>query len=116
MILTLDDLDALKDAAIERFDKRVAQADPAVCYEFDAEVARLESQLEQLYAVTASLARNEPTVEETADLWGRMVQICDEFAGRVIVLSEEHPSCKASYDHMLDIRCSAKELVDLHSA
>jgi hypothetical protein len=114
--LTFDDLDALKDAAIKRFDERLAQTDPSLCYEFDAEVARLESQLEQLYAVTASLARNEPTVEKTADLWERMVQICDEFAGRVIILSEEHPSCKASYDRMLDVRCAAKELADLHSA
>ena len=116
MILTLNDLDALKDAAIKRFDERVAKVDSDICYEFDAEVARLESQLEQLYSITASMARNEVGVAKTADLWRQMVQTCDEFAGRVQALSKAHPSCTASYDHMLDIRCAAKELVELHSS
>ena len=116
MLLTLEDIDSLKEAAIKRFNERVTQVYPDLCYEFDAEVARLESQLDQLYALTARMARNEPSVEGTSELWARLVKICDEFAHRVYELSQEHPACLASYDHMLDLRCAAEELRTLHSA
>ncbi len=116
MVVTFEDIDSLKEAAIQRFNERVTQVAPDVSGEFDAEVARLESQLEQLYALTARMARNEPDVAETAELWARLVKICDEFAHRVYALSQQHPACRASYDHMLDLRCAAEELRALHSA
>jgi hypothetical protein len=116
MTLTFEDIDSLGEAAINRFDERVAQVDPSLRCDFDAEVARLESQLDQLYALTARMARNEPDVERTAELWTRLVQICDAFAHRVYSLSQEHPACRASYDHMLDLRCAAEERRALHSA
>ena len=116
MTLTFEDIDSLGEAAISRFDARVAQVDPSLRNEFDAEVARLESQLDQLYALTARMTRNEPDVQKTAELWARLVQICDAFAHRVYALSQEHPVCRASYDHMLDLRCAAEERRALHSA
>jgi len=114
--LKFEDIDSLKAAAMRRFEERVTQVDPEVCWEFDAEVARLESQLDQLYALTARIARNEPDVSRTAEIWARFVAISDEFAHRVYKLTLEHPGCRASYDHMLDLRCAAEELRALHSA
>jgi hypothetical protein len=42
----------------------------SICHDFDLEVARLESQLLQLYRLAALAARNEESLEQTEALWG----------------------------------------------
>src|SRR2546428_12620663 len=88
MTLELADLDVMKDSALKRFDERVAKAGMGTRGEIEREAARLESQLEQLYPLTALMARREPKVAQTAELWGRLVRICDVFAARISQLSK----------------------------
>src|SRR5206468_8580080 len=98
MVLELSDLDVIKDTALKRFDERVAKTDPADREEIEREAARLESQLEQLYSLTALIARREPDVAKTAELWGRLVRICDVFAGRISQLAQQHALGTSAYD------------------
>ena len=115
MIFELSDLDVIKDSALKKFDERVAKAGPANPEEIEREAARLESQLEQLYSLTALMARREPDVTATAELWRRLVRICDVFASRISQLSQQHTLGTAAYDAILDIRGAAEELRVLHS-
>ena len=52
MILEISDLDSLKENALKAFDERLSKADCANVSGIQREVARLESQLEQLYSFT----------------------------------------------------------------
>ena len=115
MILEFSDLDVIKDSALKRFEERVARTDPANREMIEREAGRLESQLEQLYSFTALMARREPDMAATAELWQRLVKICDVFAARVFQLSQQHELGTAAYDSILDIRSSAEELRTLHS-
>lgn len=116
MIVDFEDIEALTDNALKRFEAAVAKADPADPDEVALEITRLESKLEQLYSFTAIMARREADVVRTADLWRNLVQICDLFAGRVYQLAQRYPIAASTYDNMLDIRGAAEELRVLHSA
>ncbi len=105
----------MKESALKSFDERMAKADPAKPQEIEREAARLESQLEQLYSLTALMAQREPDVHKTAELWLWLTKICDVFANRVFKLSERHTASKSAYDTILDIRSAAEELRTLHS-
>jgi hypothetical protein len=115
MTLELADLDTLKDTALKDFEARVAKAGPVTPSEIELESARLESQLEQLYSVTALLARRETDMARTAELWARLVKACDLFAGRIFSLAQQHDLSLSAYDRILDIRAAADELRALHS-
>ena len=114
MKLELRDFEAIKDSAIKTFEERVTAAGPKTGRAFDLEVARLESQLVQLYGLAAIMARREPEMEKTAALWDTLVMICDAFAQRVRERCLEEAACQASYDKILDIRNACVELRDLH--
>jgi len=116
MILESSDLDVIKDSALKKFEERLAKADPADPESIEREAARLESQLEQLYSFTALMARREPDMAKTAELWQRLVRICDVFAGRVFQLCQQHASSTTAYDSILDIRSDAEELRALHQS
>ena len=115
MTLELSDLETIQDSALKRFDERMARADHENSGAVERELLRLESQLEQLYSLTAALARREADVERTADLWGRLVKACDAFAARAYHLSQRHACATTSHDTILDIRSAAEELRALHS-
>jgi hypothetical protein len=115
MIVEPSDLDSLKDNALKAFDERVGKADRADRQTMEREVSRLESQLEQLYSFTALMARREPDTAKTAELWARLVKICDIFAAKAHQLSARDPLSSSAYDNMLDIRAAAEELRVLHS-
>jgi hypothetical protein len=115
MRLEISDLDVMKESALKKFDERLAKADPARPQDVEREAARLESQLEQLYSLTALMAQREPDVNKTAELWLRLMKICDAFANRVFQLSERHAASKSAYDTILDLRSAADELRTLHS-
>ena len=113
MTLELSDLDTIKNNVLKKFEERVGSArdNPG---EIEREVFRLESQLEQLYSFTAAVARREPDVSKTAELWDGFVKTCDLFAGRIYQLSQQYSLGTASYDRVLDVRSAAEELRALH--
>src|ERR1041385_2211908 len=113
MTLELDDLDTLKDAAISKFDDRIAHA--AKEEPMDREVAQLLAELEQIYRVVVLLQKNETEMERVAEIWGKMVTICDEFARRLSALAGKHPRYRASYDRILDLRNAAEDRRALHT-
>lgn len=113
MTLELDDLDTLKEAAIKKFDDCVAhstQDSP-----LDREVAQLQAELEQIYRMVVLLQKNEPNLDRVAEIWGKMVAICDEFARWFSTLAGKRPAYRASYDRILDVRNAAEERRRLHS-
>ena len=61
------------------------------------------------------MARREPDMAKTAELWGRLVKTCDIFAARLFQLSQQHALGTTAYDHILDIRSAAEELRALHA-
>ncbi len=113
MTLELSDLDTIKNNALKKFEERVGGVgvNPV---EIAREVFRLESQLEQLYSFTAAVARREPDVARTAELWEGFVRTCDQFGGRIFQLSQQYALGTAAYDSILDIRSAAEELRALH--
>ena len=105
-------MDALKEAAIRKFDSRlaeIAQNEPA-----HGEVAQLQAELEQIYRVVVLLQKNESNLETVAQIWIKMVGICDEFARRLSTLAEKGPAFRAAYDRILDLRNAAEERRQLH--
>lgn len=115
MVLDATDFQAITDSALKLFDERVADVDPSLRGEFDMEVARLESQVVQLYGIAALLARREMEMEKVAEIWGAMILACDAVAAKLQALCAEHPFCVASHDKILDIRNKSARLRDLHS-
>src|ERR1051325_4782453 len=113
MTLELSDLDVIKEGALKKFDERVSSAGNNR-EQIEREAFRLESQLEQLYSLTAVMARREPDVGATASLWNNLVRTCDMFAGKIFALSQQHSLSTSAYDHILDIRSAAEELRALH--
>ncbi len=114
MTLELSDLDSIKNNARKKFEERVGSARDNR-EEIEREVFRLESQLEQLYSFTAAVARREPDVRATAELWDGFVKTCDHFAGRIFQLSQQYSLGTEAYDSILDIRGAAEELRALHT-
>ncbi|SPE50914.1 hypothetical protein SBV1_1240017 [Verrucomicrobia bacterium] len=113
MTLEFSDLDTLKDAAIKKFDDSVAQL--AGDEPLDREVAQLQAELEQIYRMVVLLQKNETSMERVAEIWEKMVMICDEFARRLSALPAKQPACRASYDRILDLRNAAEERQRIHS-
>lgn len=113
MTLELSDLDTIKNNALKKFEERVGSAgdNPEG---IEREVFRLESQLEQLYSFTAAVARHEPDVARTAELWEGFVKTCDLFVGRIFQLSQQYALGTAAYDSILNICSAAEELRALH--
>src|SRR5438876_2605454 len=100
MTLELADLDTLKEAAIRKFDGSLAllgDNEPV-----DREVAQFQAELEQIYRVVVLLQKNETSLERVAEIWGKMVGICDEFARRLSALAPKRPTYRTSYDRILD--------------
>jgi|ERR1051325_4905126 hypothetical protein len=112
MTLELTDLDALKDAAIKKFDDclaLIAEHEPV-----DRQVAQLQTELEQMYRMVVLLQKNESRMERVAEIWQKMVSICDECARRLSGLVSKQPVYRASYDRILDLRNAAEERRRLH--
>ena len=114
MVLNPTDFKAITDSALKLFDERVATVDPDICWEFDIEIARLESQVVQLYGIAALMARRESEMEKTAEIWAAMISTCDSVAAKIQTLCVEHAFCVASHDKILDIRNKAARLRNLH--
>lgn len=113
MTLELADLDTLKEAALKKFDDdltRVASKAP-----LDGQIALLQAELEQIYRVVVLLQKNETAMERVAEIWAKMLAICDEFARRLSTLALQQPGYRSAYDRILDLRNAAEERRQLHS-
>jgi hypothetical protein len=115
MTLELSDLDTIKENALKKFEERLSTAGDDRD-KVEREAFRLESQLEQLYSFTAMMARRQPDMDGTAELWHSLVKTCGVFAGKILHLSQQYSLGTTAYDHILDIRSAAKELRVLHSS
>ena len=112
MTLELADLDTLKEAAIKKFDDRLADSNQGQL--LDREAAELQAELEQIYRVVVLLQKNEASMERVAEIWSKMVAICDEFARRLSGLVSKRPAFRAPYDRIMDLRNAAEERQLLH--
>lgn len=110
MVIETNDFQTITASALKLFEERVATAEEA----FELEAARLESQVVQLYAIAALLARREPDLDKVAAIWDAMILACDAVAEKIQALSVEQPFHSAAYDKILDVRNKATRLRDLH--
>ncbi|MBI4026696.1 MAG: hypothetical protein HY360_17060 [Verrucomicrobia bacterium] len=115
MTFELVDLEDLGEKALLEFNDCIAQTKPGYCVDFDQAVDRLVGKVEFAYGVAAKLAHREPTMEGTEAIWAKMVSICDEIGKQIKDLEGQHPSCKASFDRILDYRNAAFKRRELHS-
>jgi hypothetical protein len=53
-------------------------------------------------------------MDRVAEIWSKMVLICDECARRLSKLAAQRPAYRASYDRILDVRNAAEERRRLH--
>jgi hypothetical protein len=111
--LELADLDTLKEAAIKKFEDRLANVNGEDG--LGREVAQLQAELEQIYRVVVLLQKNESSMERVAEIWGKMATICDEFARRLSELTGKGATYRAAYDRVLDFRNAAEERRRLHT-
>src|SRR5438477_12986666 len=98
------DLEQLGESALQDFGHDVAQASRTDQAELERQAQRLEARLAQLYAVAATMAKREESLEAVAAIWEQMVAICDRMATALSDLHQAHKSRLASYDRILDIR------------
>lgn len=54
-------------------------------------------------------------MDRVAEIWAKMVAICDECVRRLGTLASKRPAYRASYDRILDLRNTAEERRELHS-
>lgn len=115
MRLEISDITKINESALKAFDESIATADPRTCWEFNEAVARLESQLIQLYGIVVLALKGEDDLSVIAKTWGRMVGICDHVARKIGSLARQHPACAVSHDKILDLRNRCERLRNLHS-
>src|SRR5437868_3712936 len=115
MLLLLTDLEQLGQTALKDFGREVARTDLNDMGTLERQAQRLEAKLEQLYAVAATMAQREESLEAVAAIWSRMSSICDDMAK---ALADSHRGGKPdsqSYDRILDIRNACEDNRALHA-
>src|SRR6266567_1835517 len=114
MIFELVDLEELGEKALQDFTASV-EGSTGTAATFEHAVNRLVTNVEFTYGVAAKLAHREPTMEGTVAIWSKMVAMCDQAANQLKELEQQHPSCKASFDRILDYRNAAEKRRELHA-
>src|SRR5438034_3754274 len=102
MPLLLTDLEQLGQTALQDFGRDVAQTNRNDKADIERHAQRLEAKLEQLYAVAATMAQREESLEDVAAIWTGMVSICDRMAKALSELHQGQRGRLASYDRILD--------------
>ena len=110
------DLQELSRAPLLQFGRRVAALPADLCAPFHDEARQLETELVGIYRFVALCTRNEEALDRVAQLWGMMVQICDDVARELRKLVDRHPHCGAEcyYDRTLDLRNKCQRLLEMH--
>jgi hypothetical protein len=106
----------LSRATLDETNRRLEAIPADLCAPFYAEAANLEQQLLGIYRTVTLCVRKEEALDEVAAWWHAMTSICDEFSGRLAMLSNEHPLCGAEmfYDRVLDLRNRCQRLQEMH--
>ncbi len=106
----------LSRATLHEANRRISEIPADLCAPFNAEASNLERQLLGVYRTVALCVRKEDDLEKIAAWWGAMTKACDEFAGRLSKLSQEHPQCGAEffYNRVLDLRNKCQRLQEMH--
>ncbi|HSH38051.1 MAG TPA: hypothetical protein VK993_04630 [Chthoniobacterales bacterium] len=114
--LDTSDVLELSRATLKETNRRLEAIPADLCAPFNAEAANLEQQLLAVYRTVALCVRKEDDLDKVAAWWAAMTNICDEFAGRLATLSEEHPQCGSEvfYDRVLDLRNKCQRLQAMH--
>ena len=115
MMLLLTDLEQLGEAALQDFGRQAAQRDRGEEVDLERHAQRLEAKLKQLYAVAATMAQREDSLEAVTGIWTRMVWICDRMAKVLSGLHQGDGSRWDSYDRILDIRNACDDNRALHA-
>ena len=115
MTFELVDLEEMGEKALQDFTASLANGPAGDAASFYSAVNRLVANVEFTYGVAAKLAHREPTMEGTIAIWSKMMAICDLVAQQVKELERQHPSCKASFDRILDYRNAAEKRRELHA-
>ena len=112
MPLLLTDLEQLGLAALQQFNNEMVQAHHSP--DGAKEAQRLEAKLEQLYAVAATMAQREESLDGVAAIWAGMVSICDRMAQ---ALTDFHARSVLPEicEHILNIRNFCEENRALHA-
>jgi hypothetical protein len=106
----------LSRAALDDTERRLEEIPADLCAPFNAEAANLEQQLLGIYRTVTLCVRKEEDLDKVAGWWQAMTSVCDEFSGRLAMLSREHPLCGAEifYDRVLDLRNRCQRLQEMH--
>jgi hypothetical protein len=106
----------LSRATLDDTNRRLEAIPVDLCAPFYAEAANLEQQLLGIYRTVTLCVRKEEDLDKVAAWWQAMTSICDEFGGRLAMLSNEHPPCGAEffYDRVLDLRNKCQRLQEMH--
>ena len=110
------DILELSRATLAEANRRISEIPADLCAPFYAEASNLEQQLLGVYRTVALCVRKEDDLEKIVGWWAAMTKACDEFAGRLSRLSEEHPQCGSEffYDRVLDLRNKCQRLQEMH--
>ncbi len=111
------DLLVLSNGTLAAFDQRVAGLPPDLSAPFHDEARQLEAELLTVYRVVVLCTKKEDDLARVAQWWGVMVQVCDDFAGRLSQLVRDYPQCGAEpyYDRVLELRSKCQRLQTMHS-
>jgi hypothetical protein len=106
----------LSRATLDEANRRLSEIPADLCAPFYAEASNLEQQLLGVYRTVALCVRKEQDLEKIAAWWEAMTKACDESAGRLAKLSEEHPECGSEffYDRVLDLWNKCQRLQEMH--
>src|SRR5688572_1565180 len=115
MTLEMQDFDELQDAALRQLEIAITRSEGNAEGRVGREIERLETEAQQIYRFVVLLQKNEQDLDKVAEIWGKMVMICDAFAGKVAELSQRFPGHRLSADRILDLRSAAEERRQLHA-
>ena len=83
---------------------------------FAAHVKAIEGLVRNAYQCSAIMARKSEGMEDTAEIWRRMAEFCDQTLAQLKSLTAQHPRCATEelYDLILDCRNAAARRMELH--
>ena len=111
------DLLELSNESLASFEKRVGEIPSNLCAPFHTEARVLETQLVSIYKVVVMATKRQDDLQEIANCWECMVNVCDAFAKQLRKLTDAHPYCGAEqyYDRVLELRSKCSRLQKMHS-
>jgi len=106
----------LSRATLDEANRRLSEIPAIFVRRFTLKQVIWSKQLLGVYRTVALCVRKEEDLEKIAAWWEAMTKACDEFAGRLAKLSEEHPECGSEffYDRVLDLRNKCQRLQEMH--